>query len=112
MDCPKCETPSLESTRVRGVDVDRCKRCRGIWFDDNELSDLLDLAKEDLRSLDSRRQNDSLNSKRGCCPRDGSELLRVYSPKNDTIVLDTCTLCSGIWLDRGELLQLSDAENR
>ena len=107
MDCPKCETPSLKATVHKGVEVDRCEQCRGIWFDDRELAELLNLPTKELRSLDSGNQDELLNLKRGRCPRDGSDLLRVYSPDNHDIVLDACVNCSGVWLDGGELLKLS-----
>jgi Zn-finger nucleic acid-binding protein len=108
MDCPKCETASLEKCNIKGVEVDRCRKCQGIWFDDKELAALLDLTRKELRSVGSGKDSESLNLKRGRCPRDGSDLLRVFSPKNRTVVLDTCAKCGGIWLDGGELLKLSD----
>jgi hypothetical protein len=33
--CPKCAA-KLESTTYRGVEIDRCPECRGVWFDAGE----------------------------------------------------------------------------
>lgn len=107
MNCPKCENSSLTSKEVRAAEVDCCPRCNGIWFDHKELSRVLDLPSAGLRSLSSRKEDEGLNQKRGRCPRDGSELLRVYSPGDRSVVLDTCTKCNGIWLDGGELNKLA-----
>ena len=39
-ECPECETVKLSATSVRGVEIDHCPRCRGIFFDRNELKAL------------------------------------------------------------------------
>lgn len=106
MHCPKCETRRLINHQVGGIEVDRCENCHGIWFDDDELERLLDFKKRDLRSLQSSTQQDELNQKHGKCPRDQSELLRVCSAVDPTLILDTCVNCNGVWLDGGELGRL------
>lgn len=35
--CPACPRESMSIVRVRGVEVDRCNRCGGVWFDEGEL---------------------------------------------------------------------------
>ncbi len=44
--------------------------------------------------------------KRGQCPRDATELLRVYSSFSKSVVVDSCPQCHGIWLDGGEFEEL------
>lgn len=39
MHCPKCGA-SLEEVSFRGVSVDRCGECRGVWLDAGELETL------------------------------------------------------------------------
>ena len=106
MNCPKCETETLSSHVVAGIEVDRCSVCKGIWFDDNELEVLLELKRSDLRSLRRGTENLDLDAKRGKCPRDSSELLRVCSALDASLILDTCVNCHGVWLDGGELGRL------
>lgn len=110
MNCPKCETIVLAASRVRDVEVDRCPQCRGIWFDEHELQRLVGLTPSELRTLQSKKTDESLNQKRGQCPRDGEEMLRVYSPRNDSVVIDTCVKCGGIWLDDGELTKVTSKQ--
>ena len=91
---------------VQGVTVERCSSCSGIWFDARELGQLL---AEDARHVASLRRGtdqEELGGKRGFCPRDGSELLRVYSSIDRSVILDACADCRGIWLDGGEFEKL------
>jgi Zn-finger nucleic acid-binding protein len=106
MNCPKCRTPSLNHFAVQEISVDRCSSCDGIWFDAHELSRLL---AEDARQVASLRRGsvrEEVAGKQGLCPRDGSELLRVYSAIDRSVILDACAECRGIWLDGGEFQKL------
>lgn len=113
MQCPKCKTESFEPLSVtlavfsnQQVAVDRCKSCQGIWFDEQELPQLLAAEPQRLSALRAGSGKDELDARRGNCPRDGSVLLRVYSAINRSVVLDTCLQCRGIWLDGGEFEKL------
>jgi len=106
MNCPKCQTATLAEFKVDGVAVDRCSACGGTWFDAHELSRLL---AEDARQVAELRRggNDArLDDKRGRCPRDSAELLRMYSAIDRGVTLDACADCHGIWLDAGEFAKL------
>jgi Zn-finger nucleic acid-binding protein len=106
MKCPKCENQSLSEFSVENIAVDRCASCNGTWFDALELSQLL---AEDARRVAALRrggENDRADDKRGKCPRDGAELLRIYSSIDRAVVLDACADCHGIWLDSGEFEKL------
>lgn len=41
------------------------------------------------------------------CPRDGSELVEV---ERSGVRIDACRTCRGVWLDRGELEKILEAE--
>jgi Zn-finger nucleic acid-binding protein len=43
------------------------------------------------------------------CPRDGAQLVEV---ERDGVPVDTCPVCRGIWLDRGEFELLVESERR
>lgn len=108
--CPKCITRSLDATRVRGVEVDQCPGCRGIWFDEAELATLLEAKPDDLKPLARGRSDPQADQRRGRCPRDGQGLLRVRSTRNARLVVDVCPQCRGLWLDGGEFLELLAAK--
>jgi uncharacterized protein len=42
MQCPLCRDTELEPRFSRGIEVDVCPRCRGLWLDRGELERLLD----------------------------------------------------------------------
>jgi Zn-finger nucleic acid-binding protein len=106
MKCPKCKSETLVCFKIEDVVVDRCSSCDGIWFDAHELAQLL---AEDAKQVSSLRRggaHEELDGKKGVCPRDAGELLRVYSAIDRTVILDACPDCRGIWLDGGEFEKL------
>ena len=106
MQCPKCESQTLTQFKVEGVSVDRCASCDGIWFDAEELSQLLSEDAKNVAALNRGGVQPQLDGKRGHCPRDGSELLRVYSAVDRSVIIDACGECRGMWLDGGEFKKL------
>ena len=107
MNCPKCEGQALTPASVKGIEVDRCRNCDGIWFDSEELTAVLNLDTKSRRGLQSHHEDTLRDQIRGRCPRDQSKLFRMYSAHAESVVLDTCPTCGGIWLDAGELSKLS-----
>lgn len=43
MNCPKCNA-SLETNQDRGVEMEECPNCRGMWFSKKELDEFEDTA--------------------------------------------------------------------
>ena len=41
MDCPKCGS-NLKVTKYKGIEVDKCESCEGMWLDYPELDELED----------------------------------------------------------------------
>jgi Zn-finger nucleic acid-binding protein len=94
---------------VERVALERCSSCSGIWFDARELSQLLEQDARQLSSLRRGRDIKELEGKRGFCPRDGSELLRVHGSINQSVIIDACADCRDLWLDGGEFDKLFSA---
>lgn len=46
MKCPNCKEPNLMLSERRGIEIDYCPECRGIWLDRGELDKLLEKDKE------------------------------------------------------------------
>ena len=112
MQCPKCETEALKEFDVEGVALDRCPRCAGVWFDAQELTELLSEEAEHVAQLLKGRTNAQADEKRGRCPRDASNLIRVFSSIDRSVVLDACGECRGVWLDGGEFKKLFAARSQ
>jgi len=105
MKCPKCSHP-LEIIKMSKVTLDRCTDCKGIWFDNLELSSLL----KDFISLpkDEEPASKKLTNEPGAlkCPKCLISLKTSKSLLNSSLEIDTCSKCSGIWLDFREYQQL------
>jgi uncharacterized protein len=106
MHCPKCKTEALAGVIVEGVTVDRCSACAGVWFDAEELSESLSGEAQHVARLLKSSVSERADGKKGRCPRDDSELMRVYSSIDRSVVLDACGECRGVWLDGGEFEKL------
>lgn len=53
--CPNCSTPMNEVNR-RGVYVDVCPNCRGVWLDGGELEKLLSAADSGQSEIQDERR--------------------------------------------------------
>lgn len=103
MNCPKC-SQGLEQLELEGIEVDKCTSCNGVWLDEYELEDLLELDADALNELLLAGTDDStLDDKVAVCPRDGTELRRL---RQRGVILDCCPECQGLWLDGGEFRRL------
>lgn len=62
MRCPVCVDVDLVITERRGVEIDYCPRCRGVWLDRGELDKIIErsagLEMGDAPSSDFKRKND------------------------------------------------------
>jgi Zn-finger nucleic acid-binding protein len=112
MDCPKCNTEALAAFTIEGVTVDRCSACAGVWFDAEELSQLLSEEARHVAQLLKGRMIEQADGKKARCPRDASEMIRVYSSMDHSVILDVCGECRGVWLDGGEFKKLFTARRR
>ncbi len=95
------------------VTLDRCTTCGGIWLDSGELDKLTqhdpevraEATKTD--STTARRARTSSAAPRHC-PRDSTILVPTEHKQQLHILIDRCTSCHGIFLDAGELKDLSE----
>lgn len=104
--CPSCQTP-LVAIEYQKVELDYCPRCRGCWFDRNELGLLLhgDPAAEVNIALGTARPGAR------ACPRCQAPM-EVARADAAAIQIDRCRYDHGWWLDGGELRALINATAR
>ena len=102
MECPKCHSEMEEVTYGRGLVVDRCTNCKGIWFDTGEAEALKDKwMSEFIDSGDSdigRKFNEIEDID---CPRCGKRMSKVSVGKQPHIWYEACNE-HGVYLDAGE----------
>jgi len=109
MNCPDCRA-SLRKIDYRGIEIDECTKCKGRWFDRDELRKAKDKTDDDLRWLDFDPFGDkadtlSVASKGKSCPK-CSTAMPSLKYKDSGIVIDKCGTCKGIWLNHGEFARI------
>lgn len=108
MDCPKCR--ELMETVEFGADirVARCTGCGGLFCKSATLQKLRDEWISDA-VLDKgsaalgARNNAMLDID---CPECGTRMGRIKDHEQSHITLDSCSNCSGVFLDAGELTDM------
>ncbi len=108
MKCPKCHE-ELAHKMFGEIEVDQCPACQGIWFDLGELPTLRKQKNTHYSQTSAEAAvHDVLSAP---CPRCGGEgdMTRINDLKRPEIIMDTCPVCYGIWLDGGELDKLTES---
>ncbi|MBI5477916.1 MAG: zf-TFIIB domain-containing protein, partial [Deltaproteobacteria bacterium] len=122
--CPRCQL-DLKQQVNRGVTLDFCEKCHGIWFDANEIDQVS--GKEGMTEW---LRNAAHACPQPVCPwcshpqtRHGAvceqcgkavgalcPVCHVWMPTFDVrgTQMDFCVRCSGLWLDPGEFEKLSE----
>lgn len=109
--CPRCNS----ATSVVGVDqleLDRCARCGGIWFDVGEVRELRKLVddkrvREQLQELPHAHGAGSTSTEAVAlaCPVCALKMVRRHHEDAPGVVVDRCQQ-HGTWLDQGEAERL------
>jgi Zn-finger nucleic acid-binding protein len=105
VDCPRCWVRAERKSR-KGIEIDICPKCGGIWLDTKELKKLI--SNPTLHRHLTKYVGVESKSKL-LCPRCGG-LMNLE--RADEIEVDVCLTCKGIWLDRGELEALDAKKKR
>ena len=101
-ECPNCGG-QFNAVQVGAYQVDQCAKCGGLWLDERELEKVLTV---DHRALTQKRAETdpgaNASKKKGKCPRCSGTLIQMTNLRSD-VKTDSCTICYGVFLDRGEL---------
>ena len=110
LDCPRCKRGKLEEIEIGDVVVERCVQCAGLWFDNDEIYEVLS-RRPALRRIEETIPPAESAEPDMPCPRCIEVSLRKLALKGNTDGSGTvyrCASCSGTWMDRGELNTLED----
>lgn len=55
MKCPVCKEPNLVISERKGVEIDYCPECRGVWLDRGELDKILEKSRSEDNNVQPER---------------------------------------------------------
>ncbi|MCP4469062.1 MAG: hypothetical protein GY813_20245 [Halieaceae bacterium] len=100
----------LRNTSVRGVEVDYCQQCGGLWLDEGELQELAKHPAKVLSAVESLvlthpRPTDGMKAHQPCPACQGPLMTVTFGPT----IIESCSNCGGVFLDHGELEKAIEA---
>lgn len=111
MDCPKCHE-SMEAGNIENVEIDKCPKCNGIWFDQDELRQAKDQTDPDLNWMDfeiwKHEDHFKFTARTLKCPICKINMVAIDYGETG-VEIDYCPQCRGTWLDEGEFGKIIDA---
>lgn len=109
MNCPKCKA-EMEQIQICEIEIDRCSRCRGIWFDQQEQDQIQCGRGTHKADVGHQAIGEHYNQLRDIqCPRchvamQEKELRRGRIP----IQIEACPQCGGSYFDAGEFRDFAE----
>jgi Zn-finger nucleic acid-binding protein len=105
--CPKCQA-ELVPVRTSEGEVDRCRQCKGLWFDNMEHEDLKEFAEQiDIGHTSTGAKYNAID--RIACPVcPNSPMIRMVDPIQPHIWFESCPVCYGRFYDAGEYRDFSE----
>ena len=89
---------------LKGVEIDYCTDCGGIWLDAGELEMLLDDRQHAEKLLKSFKIDANCTEKPRKCPICLKKMQKIIvGQATPTILIDRCRKGDGLWFDKGEL---------
>jgi Zn-finger nucleic acid-binding protein len=108
MECPKCQA-RMEEVRFEDIEVDRCVRCGGLWFDVLEQEELRGRAGSEAIDTGPTWQAAVHDVQpRVFCPIDGALMIRMVDAAKPHIWVESCPVCRGTFFDAGEFTDFKE----
>lgn len=108
MKCLECASLMEEVLTKKGVLIDVCSSCKGVWMDQGELiffaRDKKKIRQYEIKGLEKTKQIDS------SCSRCESEMQSGYLP-GFSYQVEECLSCKGIFFSAGEFKKLQNSKN-
>lgn len=110
MQCPKCES-SLEEKKYGGqITIQSCSGCGGILTDKKTLAKMRNewMADTVLDSNDHERGKETNKINEIDCPSCSKLMDKIFDEEQAHVWMEYCAACDLLFLDAGELTDLSD----
>jgi Zn-finger nucleic acid-binding protein len=109
--CPLCQAPLAKSLLDGSHTIQYCEKCRGVLLQRADFAYAVSQRRAHARGpgLHAVEQDRRELQRRVACPscRTPMDVHPYYGPGH--VVIDTCRSCDLVWLDFGELQQITDA---
>lgn len=107
LSCPHCHA-AMTKVKAGTITLDRCGDCGGVWLDYKELEEGMKQGASKLARADTGGKRDGAGVQMlRYCPRDKSLMVTMVDRKQSHIEFEQCTVCGGMFLDAGELKDLT-----
>ena len=106
MHCVRCQS-DMQKKAFKGVLIDHCATCRGVWLDHGELDALANDEQKDQSTLQAAAYQETLEDASrpmtilSACPK--CQTGRIMEKLFENVKVDYCTACKGLFFDHGEL---------
>lgn len=101
MQCPKCNIDLKRATEKNSnTEIDYCRSCKGIWLDEGEIERVCKFAVRDM-SIPPDAEFSYHH-----CPK-CKVPMREFDYPGTMVTVDMCPACNGMWLDSGEIKEIS-----
>ncbi|MFW6253413.1 MAG: zf-TFIIB domain-containing protein [Chitinivibrionales bacterium] len=104
MHCPKCDADT-ENISCQHITVDRCKQCKGIWFDLLEHEELKQIKGSEC--IDIGEPDTEINQDMQC-PKCNVNMLLLSDPAHPQVEFQKCPVCHGAYFDAGKFRLLKE----
>ncbi len=96
----------METVAVKGVEVDRCTGCKGLWFDMLEQEDLKKLHAAKLIDIGDPKVGKAMDAKRDIeCPKCHVAMAKMVVLDHPDVRYESCSECYGVYFDAGEFTE-------
>ena len=111
MQCPLCKV-EMSKKAIKNIEVDTCDKCKGMWFEKDELRKAKDSADKDINWMDFEiwKQEDKFKAdpRKLACSKCNLTLVAINYGKTN-VQIDYCPTCKGTWLDKGEFEKIIES---
>lgn len=101
--CERCDH-AMHTVFYEGVAIQLCMSCKGIFLSEKKLA-IIEQSREIEILEDAPRPRRKYEVLRNC-PKCESQMKKVRHGKIRKTMIDYCTDCTGVWLDKGELASI------
>jgi Zn-finger nucleic acid-binding protein len=113
MKCPDCNN-ILERFNYKGIGLDVCGKCDGVWLDDGELRETARRLIAEGKIPDAKIEVNGnvvsiwgVSEKTRKCPKCRRQMRKINYAYDSNVIVDKCDFCNGIWTNSGELQKLA-----